>query len=55
VPIVAYAGAGDRLDEPLARLKNWMDQHNAALVAAVVVLIGALVFYHGINALSQRA
>jgi threonine/homoserine/homoserine lactone efflux protein len=51
IPIVAYAVAGDRLDETLARLKNWMDQHNAALVAAVLVLIGLLVFYHGIRGL----
>lgn len=51
VPIVAYAGAGDRLDEPLTRLKNWMDRHTAALVAVVLVLIGLLVLYHGIRAL----
>ena len=55
VPIVAYAGAGDRLDETLARVKNWMDEHNAALVAAVLVLIGLLVFYHGIHAVLRRA
>ena len=55
IPIVAYAGAGDRLDETLSRVKNWMDQHNAALVAAVLVLIGLLVFYHGIHAVLQRA
>lgn len=51
IPIVAYVAAGDRLDEPLTRLKNWMDQHNAVLVAAVLVLIGLLVLYHGIHAL----
>jgi threonine/homoserine/homoserine lactone efflux protein len=51
IPILAYAGAGDRLDEPLGRLRNWMDQQSAALVAAVLVLIGLLVFYHGVRAL----
>lgn len=51
VPVLAYAGAGDRLDEPLARLKSWMEQHNAALVAAVLVLIGAMVLYNGIRGL----
>jgi hypothetical protein len=51
IPIVAYAGAGDRLDEPLTRLKNWLDRHNAALVAVVLVLIGLLVLYHGIRGL----
>jgi threonine/homoserine/homoserine lactone efflux protein len=51
IPIVAYAGAGDRLNEPLAGLKDWMDRHNAALMAAVLVLIGLLVLYHGVRGL----
>ncbi|MGZ4530079.1 MAG: GAP family protein, partial [Mycobacterium sp.] len=29
----------------------WMDRNNAALLAAVLVLIGAMVLYHGIHAL----
>jgi Sap, sulfolipid-1-addressing protein len=40
VPVVGYAVAGERLDEPLARLKDWLDRHNAALVAVILVLIG---------------
>lgn len=51
IPVLAYAGAGKRLDDPLARLKEWMDQHNAALLAAILVLIGLLVLYKGIQAL----
>ena len=49
VPILAYAAAGDRLDAPLERLKQWMEKHNAALVAAILVLIGLLVLYKGIH------
>jgi hypothetical protein len=52
VPILAYAAAGDRLDDALARLKDWMDKNNAALLAAVLVVIGAMILYHGIDALA---
>lgn len=51
VPVLAYAVAGDRLDPPLERLKNWMEKHNATLVAAILALIGLVVLYKGIHAL----
>lgn len=51
IPILAYVAAGSRLDDKLARLKDWMDRNNAALLAAVLVVIGAMVLYHGIHAL----
>jgi anti-sigma factor RsiW len=54
VPILAYAAAGDRLDDTLARLKDWMDKNNAALLAAVLVVIGAMILYHGIDALTAH-
>ena len=50
-PVLAYAVAGERLDRPLARLKDWMARHNAALVAAILVIIGLLVLYKGIHGL----
>ena len=31
--------------------KDWMEKHNAALVAAILVLIGLVVLYKGIHAL----
>jgi hypothetical protein len=52
VPVLAYAGAGDRLDEPMARLKDWMEKNNAALLAAILVLIGVMVLYNGVHALA---
>jgi len=55
VPILAYAAAGHRLDEPMARLKDWMERNNAALLAAILVLIGAMVLYHGVHALTLAA
>lgn len=51
IPVLAYLAAGSRLDDTLVRLKDWMNRNNAALLAAVLVLIGAMVLYHGIHAL----
>ncbi len=51
IPVLAYVAAGDHLDAPLERLKDWMEKHNAALVAAILVLIGLVVLYKGIHAL----
>ena len=51
IPVLAYAVSGDRLDEPLAKLKDWMERHNAALVAVILVVIGLLVLYKGIHGL----
>lgn len=52
IPVLAYVVAGHRLDAPMARLKEWMERNNAAMLAAVLVLIGAMVLHHGIDALS---
>jgi len=52
IPILAYAAAGERLDEPLARLKDWMEKNNAALLAVILLLIGALVLHNGIHGLT---
>jgi threonine/homoserine/homoserine lactone efflux protein len=51
VPILAYVAAGNRLDDAMARLKDWMERNNAALLAAILVLIGLMVLYHGAHAL----
>ena len=51
LPILAYAVSGDRLDDPLARLKDWMERNHATLMAAILVVIGLLVFYKGVHGL----
>jgi protein-S-isoprenylcysteine O-methyltransferase Ste14 len=51
IPVLAYVAAGHRMDDPMARLKEWMERNNAAMLAAVLALIGGLVLYHGVNAL----
>ncbi len=51
IPVLAYAAAGDRLDESMARFKDWMERNNAALLAAILVIIGLMVVYNGVHAL----
>ncbi len=51
IPILAYVGAGDRLDDALERLKDWMEQNHAGMLAVILVLIGLMVLYNGIHAL----
>ena len=51
IPILAYAVSGDRLDEPLAKLKDWMERQHATLVAVILIVIGLLVLYKGIHGL----
>ena len=33
IPVLAYVAAGHRLDDPMARLKEWMERNNAAMLA----------------------
>jgi hypothetical protein len=51
LPILGYAAAGDRLDDALERLKDWMERNHAGMLAVVLVLIGLMVLYNGIHAL----
>ena len=51
IPILAYAVSGDRLDEPLMRLKDWMERQHATLIAVILIVIGLLVLYKGIHGL----
>jgi sulfite exporter TauE/SafE len=49
LPILAYAVSGDRLDDVLARVKDWMEAQHATLVAAILVVLGVMVLYKGIH------
>lgn len=51
IPILAVAGAGDRLDEALERLKAWMEANHDAMLGVTLFLIGLIVLYNGIRAL----
>lgn len=49
LPTLAYQVAGERLDEPLTRLKKWMEDNHAGLIGAVLIAIGLMVLYKGIH------
>ena len=51
LPILAYAVSGDRMREPLTRLKEWMERRHAALVAGILIVIGVMMLYKGIHGL----
>ncbi|MCV7178748.1 GAP family protein [Mycolicibacterium sphagni] len=51
LPVLAYLVAGEKLDEPLTKLKDWMEAQHATLVAAILFLIGLMVLYKGIHGL----
>ncbi|BBY55478.1 GAP family protein [Mycobacterium koreense] len=51
VPIGGFVAAGPHLEEPLTRLKTWMEAQHAAMLAVVLVLIGAMVVYNGVHGL----
>ncbi|MFN8227331.1 MAG: GAP family protein [Mycobacterium sp.] len=51
LPILAYAVTGERSDPTLARVKEWMETHSAALMAAILLIIGLLVLYKGVHGL----
>lgn len=50
VPVLAYLVAGDRLDEPLSKLKTWMEDNHAGMIGAILIVIGLMVLYKGIHA-----
>jgi len=54
VPILAYAAAGSRLDNVLTRTRAWMDKNNAALLAAILFVIGVMILRHGLHGLEHR-
>ena len=45
------SGCGERLDEPLNRLKAWMEEQHAALVAGILIVLGLMLLHKGIHAL----
>lgn len=49
VPVVGYALAADRLREPLASLKNWLQAQNHQVMAIVLLVMGAVVIGKGLG------
>jgi len=51
LPALGYLLAGERLDAPLNKLKTWMEDNHAALIGAILIVIGLALLYKGIHAL----
>lgn len=51
LPTAAYAASGDRLRGPIDALGAWMERRHALLVAAILVVLGAMVLAKGLHAL----
>ena len=49
VPVIAYAVAKDRMRGPLNEAKSWLDEHTAAVMAVLFLVIGAVLVGKGIG------
>ena len=49
IPVGLFLTFGERMLPPLARAKDWLVAHNAALMAVVVVVIGLLLVMKGLG------
>lgn len=49
VPVVAYAVARDRMRAPLDGAKSWLQDNNAAVIAVLFLVIGAVLIGKGIG------
>jgi threonine/homoserine/homoserine lactone efflux protein len=52
-PVVIYSALGDRAPSLLDRLKNWMAQHNAVIMAALLLVIGVKLIGDAISGFSN--
>lgn len=51
LPVVAYLAAADRMREPLDRLRQWLQLHNSAVMAALLTVLGAVLVGKGVGGL----
>jgi hypothetical protein len=51
LPVLAYQIAGEKLDGPLNRIKDWMQSNHGALIGTILLLLGLALLYKGIHSL----
>ena len=51
-PVVIYFAMGERSQELLGKLKNWMGQHNAVIMSVLCLIIGAKLIGDAVSALT---
>lgn len=52
IPVVAYLVAAEKMRAPLDELKVWLQHNNAAVMAVVLLVMGAVVLGKGISGIS---
>jgi hypothetical protein len=52
IPVGIYFALGERSQELLARLKDWMTQHNAVIMTVLCLVIAAKLIGDGISGLT---
>jgi threonine/homoserine/homoserine lactone efflux protein len=51
LPLLAHLVLGDRATTPLRQANDWLSEHNATVMALVLLVIGALVLSKGVSGL----
>ena len=51
IPVLAYHLAADRLREPLAQLKEWLQANNTTVMSVLILVIGVVLFGKGLGGL----
>lgn len=52
VPVLGYAFAAQRMRRPLGELKAWLEHNNATVMAALLTVIGVVLFGKGLGGLT---
>jgi Sap, sulfolipid-1-addressing protein len=51
IPVVGYLVARERMQAPLGRLRDWLIEHNAAVMSVLLLVIGVVIFGKGLAGL----
>lgn len=51
VPVLLYAVLGERMLDPLTRMRDWLERNNALVMSIVITVIGVMVLTEGIAGL----
>ena len=49
IPLVLHAVMGERMLGPLSKAKDWLESHNAAVLAVVITVIGVYLTVKGLR------
>lgn len=49
IPVIGYLVAADRLREPLANLKVWLQDNNTTVMSVLILVVGVVLIGKGIG------